>query len=113
MQMEKLHERLCQRRDELRDRLSRVQADLRREIDLSDFADQAIQRSNDAVLRAITHTTESELSRIEVALQRIAEQRYHRCSGCGEDIGLDRLSIVPYTEHCLQCADVVNEAELT
>ena len=50
-------------------------------------------------------TAEDELRRIEMALQRIAEQRYDRCSRVRGDIGLDRLQVVPYTEHCVRCAN--------
>ena len=47
MRIQSLYYRLCQRREELRSRLSRAHIDLRRELDplLTDFADQVVQRS--------------------------------------------------------------------
>jgi RNA polymerase-binding transcription factor DksA len=106
MQIDDLRERLAKRRDELRVRVNRVGADLRRELDplVNDFADQAIQRSNDDVLGAIRVSAEDELRQIGVALQRIEEHRYDVCARCGGTIGVDRLAAVPYTDLCATCA---------
>lgn len=106
MQIHELRDRLWQRREELRTRARRVRADLRHDADSpsADFADQAVQRGNDDVLGAIGLTAEDELRHIELALHRIAEQRYDTCSACGGHIALERLAVVPYTDLCAVCA---------
>lgn len=46
----------------------------------------------------------SDLARIEVALQRIAEQEYGWCAECGEPIAYRRLEIDPAVALCIGCA---------
>lgn len=98
--------RLVSRREELRRRATRIEADKRRENDpLSpDFADQATQRENDAVVDAIGESTGRELQLLERALQRLDAGRYGFCSRCGEAIQSTRLATVPYTDQCSGCA---------
>lgn len=107
MRIHELRDRLWQRRTELRARESRVRADLKRESDplSADFADQAVQRGNDAVLGAIGLSAADELRQIDIALNRIAEQRYDTCAVCGGRIAVERLSVVPYTDRCASCAN--------
>jgi DnaK suppressor protein len=107
VQIHELRDRMRKRQVELRTRESRVRADLKHETDplSADFADQAVQRGNDAVLSAIGSSAADELRRIDIALQRIAESRYDVCAVCGGAIALERLTVVPYTDQCATCAN--------
>jgi len=98
--------RLIKRQAELRNRANRVNADLRHERDplSADFADQAIQRSNDEVLAVISDSAASELNQISVALRRLDAGQYTTCAACGEEIAPERLATVPYTDRCVRCA---------
>lgn len=106
LQIHEIRDRLWQRRVELRERENRVRTDLKHDSDplVADFADQAVQRGNDAVLGAIGLSAADELRQIDVALHRIAEQRYDTCASCGGPIALERLAVVPYTDRCATCA---------
>jgi RNA polymerase-binding transcription factor DksA len=106
VQFDDVRKRLAKRRDELRRRVRRVDADLRRESDplVGDFADQAVQRANDAVLGAIGVSAEDELRQIDLALARVDGGRYGVCAKCGGRIAPVRLKVVPYTELCAACA---------
>lgn len=97
---------LLKRQSELRNRENRANADLRHEKDplTADFADQAIQRSNDEVLAAISDSAAVELAQITVALRRLEAGQYTACSVCGEEIAPERLKTVPYTDRCVGCA---------
>jgi len=99
--------RLIARRSELRERLARVKAELRRETEAlsPDFAAQATQRENDDVLEGLRRSTESELQDIEAALQRIRHGRYGVCICCEERIDSQRLASVPYAVRCEECAE--------
>jgi RNA polymerase-binding transcription factor DksA len=112
VQFDDVRKRLTQRQEELRRRVRRVDADLRRESDplLGDFADQAVQRANDAVLGAIGLTAEDELRHIDAALARIGAGRYDVCVKCGGRIAADRLRAVPYTDLCASCATATGSA---
>ena len=67
-------ERLEQRRDELADRLNRINIDYRQGLD-PDFAEQAQQLENAEVLEEIARVTAEELNKIEQAIQRIEQAR--------------------------------------
>ena len=101
-----VRDQLLKRQAELRNRTERANADLRHKTDplAADFADQAVQRSNDEVLAAISDSAQGELNQISVALRRIDAGQYHVCAGCGTEIAPERLKTVPYTDRCAACA---------
>jgi DnaK suppressor protein len=96
---------LLSRSAELRDRVQRVRADLRREREPlpRDAADAAIVLENDEVLQAIEATATAELARIEWALARMDAGVFAICETCGDTIGVQRLDIVPYATRCGRC----------
>ena len=69
-------ESLQLRRNELADRLNRINMDYRQGLD-PDFAEQAQQLENAEVLEEIARVTAEELNKIEQAIQRI-EQAQHQ-----------------------------------
>ena len=97
---------LLARSTELRERVSRVQKDLRREATPlpRDAPDAAIVMENDEILRAIDETARSEIEQIAHALERIESGTYGLCEGCGADIDAARLRVVPYAAKCRDCA---------
>lgn len=101
-----IRDQLLKRRSELRNRTERTSAGLRHERDplVADFADQAVQRSNDEVLAAISDSATSELNQISVALRRLDAGQYTTCAGCGAEIAAERLKTIPYTDRCSRCA---------
>jgi RNA polymerase-binding transcription factor DksA len=96
---------LLARSAELRDRVERVRADLRRERTPlpADFADAAIIVENDEVLQAIENSANAELDRIERALARMDAGVFALCESCGDPIEAARLRAVPYATHCTRC----------
>lgn len=103
---EQARRRLLARRDELAHRARRTEADLHREHEplVADFADQAIQRSNEDVLREIGASAREQLRQVNRALDRIESGAYLHCARCGAVIGEERLEIVPEAELCAECA---------
>lgn len=101
-----VREQLLKRQADLRNRTERANADLRHKSDplAADFADQAVQRSNDEVLAAISDSAQGELNQISVALRRIEAGQYTTCAACGTEIAAERLKTVPYTDRCSRCA---------
>ncbi|HEX3998649.1 MAG TPA: TraR/DksA C4-type zinc finger protein [Pirellulales bacterium] len=53
---------------------------------------------------AIAANEEGILEMVEDALQRIEEGTYGTCEECGQPIPTERLEAIPYTPHCVQCA---------
>ena len=49
-----------------------------------------------------------ELKRIEGALERLAEDDYGYCVGCGEEIAVKRIELDPTTPVCIDCAETAD-----
>jgi len=71
----------------------------------ADWEEQATERENDEVLESLGNSAEQELIMINSALKRIDAGDYFLCSLCGEDIPLERLELLPFSLHCVSCAD--------
>lgn len=98
--------RLVARSAELKDRIQRVQMDLRRGDDAlpRDAPDAAIVVENDEILQAIDDTARRELQQIEHALERIESGAFATCQECGAGIEDARLVAVPHATLCSRCA---------
>jgi len=90
--------------------------------DVTTMADAALRDSSDAALSihmadAGTDNFEQEftlglmandgerLEKIEMALQRIEEKTFGFCVSCESSIPKTRLNAIPYTMHCVKCAE--------
>jgi RNA polymerase-binding transcription factor DksA len=96
---------LIVRGDELRDRVRRVRLDLARVTHpvSKDSADAAFVVENDEILEAIEQSALSELSSIDLALERIEAGTFARCDECGGAIPAERLRLVPHATRCWDC----------
>ena len=101
-----IHSGLLAREAELRERVRRVQDDLRRATTPlpRDAPDAAIVVENDEILQALEESARSELKQIERALERLAAGTYGRCEQCGERIDAMRLKALPHATRCQRCA---------
>jgi DnaK suppressor protein len=97
--------RLHTRAAELRERIGRVRADLRRDYEPlpRDSAEAAIALENDEVLEAIQATARTELAHVQHALANIDAGVFGRCERCGDPIEAARLVAVPYATRCGAC----------
>ncbi|GGE51347.1 hypothetical protein GCM10007421_27180 [Halopseudomonas oceani] len=90
--------------DEYAQRLDALERDLRSSHS-ADSAEQAQERENDDVMRALRLEAEAGLRDVEAALQRLREGHYGRCQRCGGEIAPARLRALPATPWCAGCAD--------
>lgn len=100
--------RLIERKRELMVRAGKVHADITRAAGPleQDFAEQAVQMENDAVLAGLSETTAAEIAQINRALKRLDEGSYGECSLCNEPIDVRRLEALPHSDRCVRCAEV-------
>jgi len=103
MTSQQLSTLLKTKQQELRKRISAIEADFHKGRS-QDFAEQATETENDGVLDEIHHEAKAELLLVNEALQRIDSGLYGSCSTCDEPINPDRLSAIPYTTKCINCA---------
>jgi DnaK suppressor protein len=90
---------------EVSGRISTIDRDIRHEGMSADWSEQATERENDEVLESLGNSSEQELSMINFALQRIEESNYFNCDQCGDTIPRARLDLLPFTAHCVNCAE--------
>ena len=67
---------------------------------LEEEADEVEQYES---LLAIEHTLENKLSDIDIALEKINQDKYGSCENCHEDISPERLDAIPETKICDKC----------
>lgn len=108
----RLRDWLESRRDELSNRLTRIERDVRHQEQTldRDAAEQALEIQNDDVLSVLDDSTRDELEKIEQALARMERGDYGRCVSCGDPISALRLKSLPYAEHCILCAEQAGAA---
>jgi len=92
---------------DLTHRISEIDRDIRHEGMSADWSEQASERENDEVLESLGNTSEQELLMIKYALRRIEDGNYFQCDECGKDIPPARLELLPFTAHCVNCAEKI------
>lgn len=97
-------QKLMQLKNEITQRISRIDTDIKHEGMSADWTEQASERENDEVLESLGNSSEQELVMINAALQRIDSGDYFHCSACGETIPEARLELLPFTTYCINCA---------
>jgi DnaK suppressor protein len=70
---------------------------------LGDRGDVAADTARSEVVAALVIGARQALDDAESALARIKTDRYGRCQGCGAQIPLERLYVIPQTRMCLDC----------
>src|SRR5689334_22743692 len=88
---------------ELTRRLEAINADLSAALD-ADSGERAMQVENDEVLWGMRNEGAQQIAAINAALERLEDGTYGRCARCHRPIAHDRLSAVPYTPFCAECA---------
>ena len=101
----KISKVLIQRRNELRRRLSRDLQDLGHSMNhpTGDVADAAFGNTGDEMTSQLAQFESREVAQIELALQRIKQDRYGVCDMCSKKIPLARLNALPYCVMCVTC----------
>jgi DnaK suppressor protein len=106
--------RLEDRQRELRETVSRTAQD-GREADsesAQDIADRAAQSYNKEFLFHQSNNERQLLQMVESALTRIHEGTFGQCISCGEEINPKRLDAVPWTRHCIECQEKLEQGLL-
>lgn len=103
MSTEKIYAQLREKQQELTTRIAAIEADFNKGRS-QDFAEQATESGNDGVLDEIHHEAKIELAIVKQALQQIKAGNYGYCTCCSQAINIDRLTALPYTTKCIECA---------
>jgi len=82
-----------------------------RSVDVSpqDSGDQSVASVSKESLFQLSSQHSSQVRKIELALFRIDQGSFGICALCGDDIAMRRLEALPWTEHCLQCQEILEQ----
>lgn len=101
--IERLHERLRQERQDVRARLERHLAEATEDSEnLPDEMDIASRHSEQAYLFRLADKEKKLLAEIDRALAKFERGTYGVCEGSGEPIGLKRLESRPWTRYSVE-----------
>lgn len=109
MHAETIRTRLLALRQQLRERLQRLDRHLhhRDEPLPADSEERAIELQNREVLEGLDEGAAAELRQVEHALARLDAGSYGRCEGCAGVIAAARLELLPMATRCTDCARAV------
>jgi DnaK suppressor protein len=112
--LEAFKKRLETRQQELRRTVNRTQADGRTvdEDTAQDIADRAASSYNKEFLFSQSNNERQLLQMVEKALTRIREGSFGECAHCGSEINAKRLEAVPWTRHCIECQEKLEQGLL-
>ena len=78
---------------------------------MADISDDAA-RSYDRKLQGDLEKQEwNKLNQVEVALEKVAQDKYGTCEQCEAEIPEARLEIMPYAEFCTQCLSEIEKID--
>src|SRR5208337_5246947 len=112
--LETFRKRLETRRNELRHMVVRNQQDGRTADDeaTQDVADRAASSYNKEFLFSQSNNERQLLQMVDRALLRIREGSFGECIHCGKEINAKRLDAVPWTRHCIECQEKLEQGLL-
>ena len=113
--LEAFKKRLETRQQELRRTVNRNQADGRtadEDTAAADIADRAASSYNKEFLFSQSNNERQLLMMVDRALARIREGSFGECISCGKEINAKRLEAVPWTRHCIECQEKLEQGIL-
>lgn len=100
---DQFQEKLIANRNELRERLVRIEENHRRPL-ARNSTERAAELENRDVIDALGNEARVELGQIATALERIEALEYGACDQCGDPIREERLLACPHADKCIGCA---------
>jgi DnaK suppressor protein len=111
MDIEQLRRTLESQRQEILSFLNWLQQE-RRQLEADSTpepTDHCVSSSSKESLFEQSNQRRTLLRLLTSALQRIAEESFGVCVGCGKEIQIRRLEAVPWTQFCLGCQQAIEE----
>ena len=103
-----IHQALQERRRELEEELAVLTAVPRDPMAAVSFGKRIGDGTTEAVERlnsvGAANSIAATLADVERALDKLAEDTYGLCDGCGRPIGEERLEAIPWATRCIDCA---------
>ncbi len=113
-EFKELKERLERQLREVQGFLGRLGQETRElELDVpQDSADRSVASLSQETLFEQASQRRQQLRRIEGALRRMDEGCFGTCQVCEREIARRRLEALPWTQHCLECQEMIEQGTL-
>lgn len=79
---------------------------------IQDLADRAASAYSKELNFSLSDAERNMLMQIEEAFERIKEGTFAVCANCGNTIGEKRLTAIPWTPFCIDCAELQEKGML-
>jgi len=110
--VEKFKQQLIEKREEILNEAGKTLSEMTdQNQNVPDPNDRATIESGRSFELRIRDRERKLLSKIEEALERVAEGEFGICEDCGEEIGLKRLEARPVTTLCIDCKTIQETKE--
>lgn len=96
-------EKMLTLKNELSDRIAKIDTELHNRSTSGKFSEQVVDRQNDDVLLNLKSEAEQELEQINHALIKIENSVYGICEKCHGKISPERLDAIPFAANCRDC----------
>ena len=80
--------------------------------DTQDVTDQAVLSYQKELLFSQGTTGHRQLQLVRQALNRVQDGSFGECVHCGIEIGPKRLEALPWTPHCIDCQEKIENGEI-
>ena len=112
--LDHFRKRLEERQQDLRRMVTKTEQDGRTvdEDSAQDIADRAASSYTKEFLFSQSNNDRQILQMVDGALARIREGSFVECISCGKEINAKRLEAVPWTRHCIECQEKLEQGLL-
>jgi DnaK suppressor protein len=112
--LESFRKQLEERQQQLKRNVTRTEQDGRTadQEATQDVADRAASSYNKEFLFHQSNNERQLLAMVEGALNRLQEGIFGQCISCGKEINPKRLEAVPWTRHCIECQEKLEQGRL-
>ncbi len=110
--LEKLREELFERRNSLRRNMNSDESvDTEAIVQVGDSIDAALEATENEMEYHFYEAESREFGQIERAIKRFEEGTYGTCEGCGSQIPIARLKVLPFACKCVKCQQLDEEEQ--
>ena len=113
-ELEKFEKALQERREQLVEQTARNAGEGRNTISEGgdDYVDDAVTHYTREFLLSLSDLERRQLMLVEEALTRIKDGSFSECLMCGVQIGMKRLTAIPWARFCVSCQELAEREEL-
>ena len=76
---------------------------------VADIADDAVQSYDRQLMMGLGEKEFEKMRLVEEAIEKLDEGQYGICLECEELISEERLTVIPFASHCVDCLEIIEK----